>query len=174
MGLELSMAKSKFIKTKIAAFASTLMLTAAEVNALGLGAINVQSNLDQPLKAVIELRVNPGDDVNSVNASIASRSDFESNGIPYQSYVENMNITLDRSSGGARLRVDSSNVVIKEPFVSFLVRVDWSGGSFLREYTALIDPPAYAQGSSSSISTPSTFTSPRLMVDMALFERVRP
>jgi len=153
------MAKSKFIKTKIAAFASTLMLTAAEVSALGLGAINVQSNLDQPLKAVIELRVNPGDDVSSVNASIASRSDFEKNGIPYQEYVDNMNITVDRSSGGARLRVDSSNVVIKEPFVSFLVRVDWAGGSFLREYTALIDPPAYAQGSSSTISTPNTFAS---------------
>ena len=169
MGLELSMAKSKFIKTKIAAFASTLMLTAAEVSALGLGAINVQSNLDQPLKAVIELRVNPGDDVSSVKASIASKSDFESNGISYQSYVENMNITLDRSSGGARLRVDSSNVVIKEPFVSFLVRVDWSGGSFLREYTALIDPPAYAQGSSSSISTPNTFTSPRSVSQQPTF-----
>jgi len=159
MGLELSMAKSKFIKTKIAAFAPALMLTAADVSALGLGTINVQSNLDQPLKAEIELRVNPGDDVGSVKASIASRSDFQSNGIQYEEYVDSMNITLDRSSGGARLKVDSSNVVIKEPFVSFLVRVDWSGGSFLREYTALIDPPVYAQGRSSSVSTPSTFTS---------------
>ena len=153
------MAKSKFIKTKIATFASTLMLATADVSALGLGTLSVQSNLDQPLKAVIELRVNPGDDVNSVKASIASKSDFENNGIVYQEYVESMNITLDRSSGGTRLRVDSSDVVIKEPFVSFLVRVDWSGGSFLREYTALIDPPVYAQGSSSSVSTPSTFSS---------------
>jgi len=140
------MAKSKFIKTKIATFASTLMLATADVSALGLGTLSVQSNLDQPLKAVIELRVNPGDDVNSVKASIASKSDFENNGIAYPEYVESMNITLDRSSGGARLRVDSSDVIIKEPFVSFLVRVDWSGGSFLREYTALIDPPVYAQG----------------------------
>ena len=157
----MAMAKSKFIKTKIAAIASTLMLTTIDANALGLGTINVQSNLEQPLRAEIDLRVNPGDDVNSVKATIASKSDFESNGIPYQDYVESINIVLDRSSGSPKLKVDSSGLVIKEPFVSFLVRVDWSGGSFLREYTALIDPPVYAQGSgSSTFSSPSVYNSP--------------
>ncbi len=53
-GFELSMAKNNFIKTKIATIASTLMLTSVDVSALGLGVLNVQSNLDQPLNAIIE------------------------------------------------------------------------------------------------------------------------
>ena len=146
--------KNTFNKTKIAGIASAMMLVSADISALGLGVLDVQSNLDQPLNGVIELRINSGDDVNSVEASIASRDDFANLGIDYPSYLDNINVTLDRSSGVAKLRIDSNNVIIQEPFIHFLMRVDWSGGSFLREYTALIDPPVYAAETPKSVSTP--------------------
>ena len=149
--------KMTLTNLKLAGIASAMMLASTNVAALGLGALDVQSNLDQPLSGVIELRVADNDDVSTVTASIASRSDFESLGIDYPDYLSDINLRVDTSDrSNAVLRVDSSNVVIKEPFIHFLVRVDWSGGSFLREYTALIDPPVYAAETPKSISQPKS------------------
>jgi len=136
---------------------AALLLASTNVSALGLGTFDVQSNLDQPLNGTIELRTSAGDDVRSVTAVIASREDFERLGIDYPTYLENLSLTLEDfggASSGKVLRVRSNGVIINEPFIHFLVRVEWSGGSFLREYTALIDPPVYAAETPNSIAQP--------------------
>jgi len=158
------MAKRKmtFPKTKTAnsvlkqlGVSAAFIMASADVGALGLGALEVQSNLDQPLNGTIELRTSASDDVNSVSASIASKEDFEGLGIDYPSYLENIRLSVeDGASGNKLLRVNSNGIIIKEPFIHFLVRVDWSGGSFLREYTALIDPPVYAAAAPKALSEP--------------------
>ena len=33
---------------------------------------------------------------------------------------------------------------VKEPFLNFLVEVNWPAGRLLREYTLLLDPPIYS------------------------------
>lgn len=138
----------------IAACTATTMLASTNLYALGLGNFEVQSNLDQPLRGTIELRADQGDDVKSITAVIASREDYEKFGIDYPSYLKDIKLVLDRSTGKSVLRVSSEDVIIKEPFIHFLVRIDWSGGSFLREYTALIDPPMYAAEAPTSMSEP--------------------
>jgi len=158
------MAKRKmtFPKTKTAnsvlkqlGVSAAFIMASADVGALGLGALEVQSNLDQPLNGTIELRTSASDDVNSVRASIASKEDFEGLGIDYPGYLENIRLSVeDGASGNKLLRVNSNGIIIKEPFIHFLVRVDWSGGSFLREYTALIDPPVYAAAAPKALSEP--------------------
>ena len=149
-----SVAKSLSIGAKTFGVAAALLLNAQNASALGLGALQVESNLDQPLSGSIELRVAEGDDLNSVTAVIASREDFESLGIDYPSYLKDFSLLVDTLGGQRSLRVTSNNVIIKEPFIHFLVRVEWSGGSFLREYTALIDPPVYAAESPNSVAIP--------------------
>ena len=139
---------------KLTAVAVSVLSFSSNAAALGLGALEVQSNLDQPLNGVIELRLSDGDDINSIEALIASRDDFLSLGIDYPNYMGNINLTVDSSGGVSTLRVNSSDVVINEPFIHFLVRVNWAGGSFLREYTALIDPPVYGAETPRSLSEP--------------------
>lgn len=143
-------------KVKSLSLAAMLLLNSSNASALSLGALEVASNLDQPLRGTIELRIADGDDLSSLTAVIASREDFESVGIEYPEYLEDVSILLDTLSGGGQrfLRVTSNNVIIKEPFIHFLVRVEWSGGNFLREYTALIDPPVYAADTPTSIAEP--------------------
>jgi pilus assembly protein FimV len=141
-------------RAKSVGLAAALLLSASNASALGLGSFEVASNLDQPLNGTIELRVATGDDLDSLSAAIASVEDFESLGIDYPAYLKDFSLTLDTVDGEQRLRVTSNNVIIKEPFIHFLVRVEWSGGSFLREYTALIDPPVYAAGAPTAISEP--------------------
>ncbi len=141
-------------RAKSLGIAAALLLSASNASALGLGSFEVSSNLDQPLNGSIELRVAAGDDLDTLNAVIASREDFESLGIDYPGYLQDVNLSLDTVAGERLLRVTSNDVVIKEPFIHFLVRVEWSGGSFLREYTALIDPPVYAAAAPSTVSEP--------------------
>ncbi|GHA00735.1 hypothetical protein GCM10008090_07160 [Arenicella chitinivorans] len=153
--------KMTFNKTKTAnsvlkqlGISAALLMASSTANALGLGALEVQSNLEQPLNGTIELRTSPSDDVSSLNAQIAPREDFEKLGIDYPAYMQNISLALENTAAGKVLRVRSNDVVINEPFIHFLIRVDWSGGSFLREYTALIDPPVYAAEAPRSFSEP--------------------
>lgn len=122
--------------------------------ALGLGSLEIKSNLDQPLNGAITLNVSPGDDLDTLTAVIAPRSDFESLGIDYPAYLADIGVVVDQLGPQPLLRVTSNDVIIKEPFIHFLIRVEWSGGSFLREYTALIDPPVYAAEAPQAVSEP--------------------
>ncbi|MBT8113941.1 MAG: hypothetical protein KJP04_01080, partial [Arenicella sp.] len=137
-----------------ATFAAMAVLMVGNAHALGLGNLEVESNLDQPLRGSIELRVAEGDDIDSISVSIASRDEFDRLGISYPDYLKDITINFDTYPGGSVLRISSENVVIREPFIQFLVRVDWSGGSFLREYTALIDPPTYAAETPRAVAAP--------------------
>ncbi|MFT5573541.1 MAG: pilus assembly protein FimV [Cryomorphaceae bacterium] len=139
---------------KLAGITALVLFASAELSALGLGTLEVQSNLDEPLRGVIELRTSRGDDIDSVRASIASSADFENLGIDYPSYLGDISLSVERDGSSMILRVNSADVIIKEPFIHFLVRVDWTGGSFLREYTALIDPPVYAAQAPTLLAEP--------------------
>lgn len=142
---------------KLTAIAAAALATSSNLAALGLGALDVQSNLDQPLNGVIELRIADGDDVSSLEALIASAEDFASLGIDYPSYMDSIQLTMEDVGGDKILRVNSAEIIINEPFIHFLVRINWAGGSFLREYTALIDPPIYAA------ETPKTLAEPKVV-----------
>lgn len=145
---------TKASSVKQLGLAAAFMLSATNVYALGLGSLEINSNLDQPLNGQINLRIADGDDAGSVTAAIASIDDFESLGIDYPDYLKDINLSVSNDGSSSVLLVSSNGVIIKEPFIHFLVRVEWSGGSFLREYTALIDPPIYAAASPQSISEP--------------------
>lgn len=152
--ITLSKTKTATSVMKQIGVSAALLLASANASALGLGALEVQSNLDQPLNGTIELRTSAGDDVRSLKAVIASREDFESLGIDYPEYLTNLSLVVEDTTGSKVLRVRSNDVIINEPFIHFLVRVEWSGGSFLREYTALIDPPVYAAEAPRAVAPP--------------------
>jgi len=150
---------------QLAFLASCLLFYSAKSFALGLGTLEITSNLDQPLTGTIELRVSPGDDLDTLTAVIAPRSDFESLGIDYPSYLSDISVLVDQLGATPVLRVTSNDVIIKEPFIHFLVRVEWSGGSFLREYTALVDPPVYAAETPQAISEPRSVGTDESYID---------
>jgi pilus assembly protein FimV len=134
--------KSTLTHLTLAGIAMSMLFVCADLLALGLGNLDVQSNLNEPLRGEIELLTSSVDDIDSVKAKIASRADFENLGINYSSYLGDINISVEQDGGSVVLRVNSADIVLKEPFVHMLIRVDWSGGSLLSEYTASILPPA--------------------------------
>lgn len=113
--------------------------------ALGLGEIEVRSALNERFAAAIELRRVEALSQNEIIASLASSEDFARLGVQRFFYLSELEFTTDLSDPARPKIVISSNRPINEPFVQFVVDVRWPTGRMLREYTVLLDPPAYAE-----------------------------
>src|SRR5210317_1002448 len=110
------------------------------VNALQLGKISVNSKQEQPLNADIEVILTKADDVTELAPSIASKEDFESQGIERLPVHANIDANFVKNSEGKTyLKLKSSNPV-KDPFLDLLIQIDSESGRNYREYTVLLDP----------------------------------
>lgn len=112
------------------------------VSAMGLGGINVQSALGQPLKADIELVSLNKAEKASLVARLASADAYKGAGLEYP-YGNKFKFTVESRADGSPYLKASSAQPVNDPFVSMLVEVTWSSGRLLREYTFLLDPPGY-------------------------------
>ncbi|HET7758250.1 MAG TPA: FimV/HubP family polar landmark protein, partial [Steroidobacteraceae bacterium] len=114
--------------------------------ALGLGDIRLLSSLNAPLNAEIEVTDVAPDEVNTVQAQLASRDIFARNGLDYPNYLSTVQLRTVRTSDGREVIRLKSSDPIADPFVTLLVEVNWSHGQLVREYTLLLDPPIYTPG----------------------------
>ena len=80
----------------------------------------------------------------TVDVSLASRQDFENATIERSQILQRLQFTVDRRADSTPIIRVTSDQAISEPFLQFLVTVQWPGGKLIREYTALLDPPLYA------------------------------
>ena len=122
--------------------------------AIGLGKLTVHSALDEPLNAEIEFSSLSSRERKTLSASLASRADFVSAGIDRPPYLTNITFTVSKRVDGRYFLHLRTKQPFREPFLHFLLRVEWSGGRLIREYTALIDPPYLVAGRPSGIEVP--------------------
>ncbi|MCP4285144.1 MAG: hypothetical protein GY792_11935, partial [Gammaproteobacteria bacterium] len=113
--------------------------------ALGLGEIEVNSFLNQPLSAEIEvISARPGE-IDDLLVSLASREAFARAGLSRPRHLLDLRFAVRKNEAGDEaVIVVSTKAGIKEPFLNFLIEADWSKGRVLREFTVLLDPPFFA------------------------------
>ncbi|SDZ90379.1 FimV/HubP family polar landmark protein [Microbulbifer marinus] len=111
--------------------------------ALGLGEIKLNSTLNQPLNAEINLLQTRGLGDNEIKVRLASPEDFERAGVDRSYLLTELRFEVDYSGAQPVIRV-SSREPIREPFLNFLVETRWPSGRLLREYTLLMDLPAFS------------------------------
>ncbi|MBY6213128.1 hypothetical protein KUV95_16375 [Microbulbifer agarilyticus] len=116
--------------------------------ALGLGEIKVNSTLNQPLDAEIKLLQTRGLGENEIKVRLASQEDFERAGVERGYSLDGIRFDVDYSSGQPMVRITSRSP-IREPFLNFLVETRWPSGRLLREYTLLMDLPAFSTNTAS-------------------------
>jgi len=119
------------------------LLSPTALYALGLGEIRLNSALNQPFDAEIELVSAAEEDLAALRASLASNDTFQRYGLDKPAYLSDFTFRVVRSGGRDVLRVTSPRPVT-EPFVTLLVEANWPRGRLLREYTVLLDPPVFA------------------------------
>lgn len=131
-----------------------IFLISLESFALGLGSIESHSALNQPLDAEIEITGLGDSDVSEVTVELASREAFEKVGLDRPFYLTALKFTLEQKGDGRNIIHVTSREAVKEPFVDFLLEVNWPGGHILREYTILLDPPLFLDEGRAVIETP--------------------
>lgn len=120
--------------------ATSLLLGASLVQALGLGEPSVKSFLNQPLEVEIELLSLTMAEAESVTARLASLEDYQRVGIGQLRLSVPLSFSVFATSARTFVLVESSEAV-HDPVVQLLLDVRWSGGRLLKEYTIFLDPP---------------------------------
>jgi pilus assembly protein FimV len=127
---------------KLRVLISAILLTPAAAWGLGLGEIRLNSALNQPLSAEIDLVAATPEELAALDAHLASPEVFARYGLDRPAFLGSLDFTVGRGQDGRAVLLVRSRDAISEPFVSFLIDVNWPRGRLLREYTVLLDPPA--------------------------------
>ncbi|NJD31000.1 MAG: hypothetical protein FIB04_03865 [Gammaproteobacteria bacterium] len=131
--------------------------------ALGLGEIHLNSALNQPFDADIDLVSAADEDLSALRASLASNDTFSRYGLDKPAYLSDFTFRVVRRPDGQDVLKVTSPRPVTEPFVTLLVEANWPRGRLLREYTVLLDPPVYAPAAPAAeapVATPRVTAAP--------------
>lgn len=135
--------KGMAVKRQVVAGVATLAALYVGVsNALGLGELRLDSALNQPLSAIIQLQGGEGLSPEDIRVSLANQEAFENAGIDRPFFLTDLRFVPLVENNRLLIRVESSRPV-REPYLNFLVELQRPNGRMLREYTLLLDPPLY-------------------------------
>ncbi len=134
-------------------FAIFIFLAPLELQALALGDIELHSALNQPLDAQVELLSLGETELDDLNVQLASPEAFDRVGLERPFFLTDLHFVLEEKEGTPYLLITSKQP-LKEPFVDFLLEVEWPNGRLLREYTLLLDPPVFLEESPAAVAAP--------------------
>lgn len=134
--------------------ASLALAMPGATQALGLGNISLRSGLNQPLNAEIGLVAVKPSELEDIVVRLASPGAFERAGIDRPFFLTKLRFEVVSGRNGKPYIRVSSHDPIKEPYLDFLVEVNWPNGNLVREYTALVDPPTFVRRAPAPIRAP--------------------
>ena len=132
--------------------------------ALGLGNAEVKSALNEPLSAKIALRAVQSGDLDRMLVALGTAEQFALAGIDRPFGLSALIFkVVDEGPDRSYIRI-STVAPVTEPFLNFLVEVNWARGRVIREYTILLDPPVYGAAISAAVEqrVPTVSSVPRL------------
>lgn len=113
-------------------------------HALGLGEIDVDSRLNEPLLASIPLIESRTLDASQILVNLASNADFQRANIEKPYFLSSIKFDVYRAADGEQYLQLKTRDIIREPYINFLLDIRWPEGRILREYLVLLDLPEVA------------------------------
>ena len=111
--------------------------------ALGLGPLEATSALNEPFTGRIEVLGAKSEDFDTLTIALAGEEQFRRAGIERPAVLFQLHFSVADSPDGKDYISITSRDSIREPFLNFLLEMNWANGRLLREYTVLLDPPLY-------------------------------
>jgi pilus assembly protein FimV len=133
----------------------TLGLVPLAAQALGLGNIRPISALNQKFNAEIKLTSVARGQIDDVRVSIASDAAFKRSGVDRTFLLSKLRFSPEQKADGTAIIRVTSNEPIREPFLNFLIEVNWPKGRLVREYTVLLDPPVTLERKPAPVQAPA-------------------
>jgi pilus assembly protein FimV len=128
-------------KTLALAVVSGLSMMSVGADAASLGRITVFSALGQPLRAEIQISATR-EELIGMKASLAAEEAYaQANVDRYPALFNRLQLSIEKRPGGQNVIKVTSGKPINDPFLDFLVELNWPAGRSVREYTFLLDPP---------------------------------
>ncbi|MGB5466915.1 MAG: FimV/HubP family polar landmark protein, partial [Sedimenticolaceae bacterium] len=126
------------------------------VYALGLGELSSKSTLNQNFEGNIPLLSVLPEELDGVRVSLADAAIFERAGVERPFYLSLLKFEPVLTDSGKTVVRVTSEFPIREPFLNFLVEVNWPKGRLVREYTVLLDPPTTTMRRAPKVSPAAT------------------
>lgn len=147
------------------------LMSPGALYALGLGEIRLNSALNQPFDAEIELVSATAEDLGALRAALAPEDAFARYGLDRPAFMSEFSFRVARGPEGQDVLRVTSPRPVTEPFVTLLVEANWPRGRLLREYTVLLDPPVFAPApaAAEAVAAPRvTAAAPRAATPVAI------
>ena len=154
----------KLIKSFLLGLTLTIVsLSPVSVFALGVGGLNLESSLNKPLEAKIEILGVEGNELETLTVNLAAADVYDRMGIERTAVQDQLKFRVDQDEKGVPfIRVYTTDAV-NEPFLNFLLEVNWSSGRLLREFTVLLDPPTFEEEQAKPVESPQIEASPAVI-----------
>lgn len=123
--------------------AVAVAMASGKAIALGLGDIQLHSSLNEPFSADIQLISDRPDELQGAVVRLAPQDAFSQAGIEWPAVLGDLKFNVVQQQGGGAVVKVTSSQPIREPFLDFIVQLQWPNGRLLREYTVLLDPPMF-------------------------------
>lgn len=136
----------------VSAICFSLFATSAQ--ALSLGDVEVESKLNEPLVAQIEVLSATAAEIGSLRVGLAGEQDWQRAGLTPQGSAANIRfgfVATGRGNLAITLRTEQA---VREPLLVFLLDAAWSSGHLLREYTVFLDPASLVVNHAPPVSAP--------------------
>ena len=126
-------------------------------HALGLGEIHVDSALNEPLSAEIDIVGASPEELGGITASVANRETFLHFGAERHNFLQSTTFKVSQDAHGRPVLAIRSTESFNEPMVDLVVDLRWHNGELIRQYTLLLDPAGFpsAARSAQALPTPS-------------------
>jgi pilus assembly protein FimV len=104
----------------------------------------MQSFLNEPLRAEVVLLDTRDLVAEDIRIRLAGVDDFDRLGVERSYFLTSIefDVNLDSSTGRGVIRLTTPGAVL-EPYLDIIIEARWPQGRVLREYTVLVDPPAF-------------------------------
>ena len=143
------------LRTIAFVFSIVGILYSGFASALGLGEITLKSQFNQPLNAEIRLLKVRDLSKEEIFIALASREDFKLVGVDRLFFLSSFDFEVILKDPSNPIIKVTSSKPITEPYLNFLVEVQWPSGRLLREYTLLLDLPVFNEaGASAPVNLP--------------------
>lgn len=116
---------------------------ASSTYALGLGDLKLESFLNEPLNAHVDLLNIDDLHADQIRVRLASKDDFDRMDVERAYFLTSIKFEISRDERGRASIAITSDDPVLEPYLDFIVEARWPTGRLLREYTVLVDPPLF-------------------------------